>query len=721
MPDTADEPNATDERPDERDTVDNLNATDAPDAADDANHVAIIGMAGRFPGASGIDAFWRNLEAGRETIAALTDEELLASGVTAQELADPRYVRAKGVLEDGDRFDAAFFGYTPREAELMDPQHRVFLECAWEALESAGCDPTTFEGRIGVFAGASLNSYLLFNIMGNRRVYDSTGLHRTLLAGDKDFLATRASYKFDLKGPAVTVQTACSTSLTAVHLACQSLLNGECDIALAGGVSVSVPLKSGYLHEQGGILSAQGHCRAFDVDADGTVAGNGTGIVVLRRLADARAHGDEIDAVVRGTAVNNDGALKAGYTAPSVEGQAEVIAEALAVAEVDPASVGYVETHGTGTALGDPIEIAALTRAYREHTDETGYCAIGSVKSSVGHLDAAAGVTALIKATLALKRQAIPATLGFTRPHPELALADSPFFVNDRLRPWPRADGAPRRAGVSAFGIGGTNVHVVLEEAPDAAPGGPSRAVQLLPLAARTAPALVAGARRLADHLERHPELPLGDVAHTLARGRRAFGTRAGVVCRDTAEAVTALRALTEADARPAADRAPVAFLFPGQGSQYAGMARTSTRTNRASRRKSTGAPSCSPRTWARTCARCCTRNRDRRRPRTGSWRRPPSPSPRCSPSSTRWHSCGCPGGCGPARWPATASASTSPPAWPASSRSRTRYAWWRPADGWSRRCPGAPCSPSSCPRTRPRGGSARTTRCAWRRSTPPG
>ncbi|WP_318279374.1 MULTISPECIES: type I polyketide synthase [Streptomyces] len=577
MPDTADEPNATDERPDERDTVDNLNAPDAPDApdaADDANHVAIIGMAGRFPGASGIDAFWRNLEAGRETIAALTDEELLASGVTAQELADPRYVRAKGVLEDGDRFDAAFFGYTPREAELMDPQHRVFLECAWEALESAGCDPTTFEGRIGVFAGASLNSYLLFNIMGNRRVYDSTGLHRTLLASDKDFLATRASYKFDLKGPAVTVQTACSTSLTAVHLACQSLLNGECDIALAGGVSVSVPLKSGYLHEQGGILSAQGHCRAFDADADGTVAGNGTGIVVLRRLADARAHGDEIDAVVRGTAVNNDGALKAGYTAPSVEGQAEVIAEALAVAEVDPASVGYVETHGTGTALGDPIEIAALTRAYREHTDETGYCAIGSVKSSVGHLDAAAGVTALIKATLALKRQAIPATLGFTRPHPELALADSPFFVNDRLRPWPRADGAPRRAGVSAFGIGGTNVHVVLEEAPDAAPGGPSRAVQLLPLAARTAPALVAGARRLADHLERHPELPLGDVAHTLARGRRAFGTRAGVVCRDTAEAVTALRALTEADARPAADRAPVAFLFPGQGSQYAGMAR---------------------------------------------------------------------------------------------------------------------------------------------------
>ncbi|GAU68944.1 beta-ketoacyl-[acyl-carrier-protein] synthase I [Streptomyces sp. NBRC 110611] len=575
-PDTVEEPNARDDR----DTVDGLNTADGPAAADgadtapDANHIAITGMAGRFPGAPDIDAFWQNLEAGRETIAALTDEELLASGVAPDELKNPRYVRAKGVLEDGDRFDAAFFGYTPREAELMDPQHRVFLECAWAALESAGCDPSTFEGRIGVFAGTSLNSYLLFNIMGNREAYDSAGLYRTLLAGDKDFLATRASYKFDLKGPAITVQTACSTSLTAVHLACQSLLNGECDIALAGGVSVSVPLQSGYVHEQGGILSADGHCRAFDADADGTVAGNGAGVVVLRRLADARDHGDEIEAVVRGTAVNNDGALKAGYTAPSVEGQSEVIAEALAVAEVDPATVGYVETHGTGTALGDPIEIAALTRAYREHTDDTGYCAIGSVKTSVGHLDAAAGVTALIKAALALKRQAIPASLGFSRPNPELALAESPFFVNDTLRPWPRQDGAPRRAGVSAFGIGGTNVHVVLEEAPATGPGGPSRSVQPLPLSARTASALVAGARRLADHLERHPEAQLGDVAHTLALGRRAFGTRGAVAARDRAEAVTALRALTEADARPAGDRAPVAFLFPGQGSQYAGMAR---------------------------------------------------------------------------------------------------------------------------------------------------
>ncbi|MFF4159222.1 beta-ketoacyl synthase N-terminal-like domain-containing protein [Streptomyces sp. NPDC001678] len=547
-----------------------------PHTADDSNQVAITGMAGRFPGAPDVGTFWRNLAEGRESIAALTDEELLESGVDPAELRDPRYVKAKGVLEDADRFDAGFFGYSPREAELLDPQHRVFLECAWEALESAGVDPGRFEGRIGVFAGSSLNSYLLFNIAGNREILDSTGIHRALIAGDKDFLATRAAYKFDLKGPALTVQTACSTSLAAVHLATQSLLGGECDIALAGGVSVSVPLKSGYLHEQGGILSADGHCRAFDVSAGGTVAGNGAGVVVLRRLDDALAGGDRVDAVIRGTAVNNDGSLKAGYTAPSVEGQAEVVAEALAVADVDPATVGYVETHGTGTALGDPIEIAALTRAYREHTSETGYCAIGSVKTNVGHLDAAAGVTALIKTTLALKNKAIPASLGYTGPNPELALETTPFFVNDALRPWTARDGVPRRAGVSAFGIGGTNVHVVLEEAPAPVPAGPSRPVQVLPLSARTAPALAAGAHRLADHLERHPDLGLGDIAHTLARGRRPFAARAAVVAADRAEAVAGLRRL--AGAAPAAagsdGDAPVAFLFPGQGAQYPGMAR---------------------------------------------------------------------------------------------------------------------------------------------------
>ena len=555
------------------------------DRPEDLNQIAIVGAAGRFPGAADVGAFWTNLEQGREGIIVPSDDELLAAGVSPALLRQPGYVKAKGVLADGDLFDADFFGYSPREAEIMDPQHRVFLECAWEALESAGYDPHQFGGRIGLFAGSSLNSYLLFNIMTNQRVVDSAGPFQTLIASDKDFLATRVSYKLGLTGPSITVQTACSTSLTAVHLACQSLLSGECDIALAGGVSVSVPLKSGYLYEPGGILSPDGHCRAFDARAAGTVAGNGAGIVVLRRLAEARENGDGLMAVIRGTAVNNDGSLKAGYTAPSVDGQAEVIAEALAVADVDPGTVGYVETHGTGTALGDPIEIAALTRAFREHTDETGFCAIGSVKSSVGHLDAAAGVTALIKATLALQHEAIPATLNYERPNPDLNLETSPFFVNTELRPWPRQQ-TPRRAGVSAFGIGGTTVHVVLEEAPaattarpgTAAAGRPAQIARLLPLSAKTAPALAANAGRLAGHLERHPAEDLGDTAYTLACRRQSLGQRASVVCHDREGAISALRQVERAGpgnlSQTARHPAPVAFLFPGQGAQYVSMAR---------------------------------------------------------------------------------------------------------------------------------------------------
>ncbi|MFF8811778.1 type I polyketide synthase [Streptomyces pactum] len=552
-----------------------------PEGDGGPERIAVTGMAGRFPGAPDVETFWANLVAGRESISVLTPEELAASGVAPELLASDSYVPAKGVLPDADMFDAGFFGYSPREAEVMDPQHRVFLECVWAALESAGCDPRTFEGRIGVFAGSSMNSYLLFNVMANERVYRATGPYQTLLASDKDFLATRVAYKLGLKGPGLTVQTACSTSLTAVHLACQSLLNGECDIAVAGGVSVSSPLRAGYVHETGGILSPDGHCRAFGADAAGTVAGNGVGVVVLRRLADAVAAGDTVDAVVLGTAVNNDGSLKAGYTAPSVEGQAEVIAEALAVAEVDAATIGYVEAHGTGTALGDPIEVAALTRAFREHTEDTGYCALGSVKSNVGHLDAAAGVTALIKAVLALKHRTIPATLHGERPNPALGLDDSPFRLSSATEEWP-ARQTPRRAGVSAFGIGGTNVHVVLEEAPEppATPaaagdgGGAARPVHLLPLSARDGQALAERAALLADHLERHPGTDLSDAAHTLAHRRTALELRTSVVAADRAEAVAALRRITPADAVTAADPAPVAFCFPGQGSQYPGMAR---------------------------------------------------------------------------------------------------------------------------------------------------
>lgn len=549
----------------------------------DLDRIAIIGMAGRFPGSGDVEALWTNLEQGREGITVFTDEELAEAGVDPELLARDDYVRAKGALDDADLFDEGFFGYSPREAELLDPQHRVFLECAWHALESAGVDPARFDGRIGVFAGAGLNTYLLFNLMNNQQVLDASGMYQVMLASDKDFLATRAAYKLGLTGPAITVQTACSTSLTAVHLASQSLLNGECDIALAGGVSVSSPLHGGYTYEPGGILSPEGTCRAFDADAEGTVPGNGVGIVVMRRLADARADGDSIDAVVLASAVNNDGSLKAGYTAPGVDGQAEVVAEALALADIDPATVGYVETHGTGTPIGDPIELAALTRAYGTGADDRDRCAIGSVKSNVGHLDAAAGVTGLIKAALALKHEAIPPTLHWERPNPGLELESGPFYVNTALRAWPRED-EPRRAGVSSFGIGGTNVHVVLEEAPAEQPrqradgaGDATAQVrpQLLPLSAKSAPALAEAAGRLADHLEAAPDVALDAAAHTLAHRRAQFAHRGAVVASTTGEAVSALRRLAQAPPPVASsDDAPVAFLFPGQGAQYPGMAR---------------------------------------------------------------------------------------------------------------------------------------------------
>lgn len=551
-----------------------LSTTDGDDS-----RVAVIGMAGRFPGAPDVDTFWENLTHGREGITTFTDDELRADGVDPDLLGRDDFVRAKGELAGADRFDAAFFGFNPREAEIMDPQHRVFLECAWEALESAGVVPKQFDGRVGVFAGAGFNSYLLRNVTADPQVSRSAGMYQVMLSGDKDFLSTRVAYKLGLTGPAITVQTACSTSLTAVHLAVQSLLAGECDVALAGGVSVSSPLKDGYVHEPGGILSADGHCRPFDAEAGGTVPGNGVGVVVLRRLSDARADGDVVDAVIRGSAINNDGSLKAGYTAPSTDGQAEVITEALAVAGVDADDIGYVETHGTGTKLGDPIELAALTRVFGERSEAAGPCAIGSVKSNIGHLDAAAGVTSLIKTALILKHGTVPPTLHFSRPNPELSLESSPFHVPAELLPWPEQQ-HPRLAGVSSFGIGGTNVHVVLEQAPPAcgtaAPevANAGRPV-VLPLSARAPEALTEGARRLADHLEGHPNDSLTEVARTLVHRRQLFEHRGVAVGRDHAEAVAALRALRPAGPPAGAgERAPVAFLFPGQGTQYVGMAR---------------------------------------------------------------------------------------------------------------------------------------------------
>ncbi len=546
--------------------------------------IAVVGMAGRFPGARDLAEHWQNLRAGRESIRRFSAAELLAAGVPRELLARPDYVPARGAIDGFDRFDAAFFDIAPREAELLDPQHRLFLETAWEALESAGCDPGRCDFPVGVFAGVSANTYLLSHLLDDPAALAAADGSQTMLGSDKDFLATRVSYKLNLRGPSLTVQTACSTSLVAVHLACRSLLGRECDLALAGGVSIAVPQIAGYLYQEGGIASPDGHCRAFDAHARGTVSGSGAGVVVLRRLADALAAGDPIRAVVLGSAINNDGAAKVGYTAPGVDGQAEVIAAAQALAGVTPDEVSYVEAHGTGTPLGDPIEIAALTKVFRAATARRGFCAIGSVKTNIGHLDAASGVAGLIKATLALEHREIPPSLHFTVPNPRIDFAASPFFVNAELSPWPGGE-APRRAGVSSFGIGGTNAHLVLEEAPPAAPSGPSRPLQLLPLSARSAVALEALTDRLAGHLAAHPDLCLADVAHTLQMGRRPLPHRRVLVAGGAApaNAVDAAALLAARDparvltlAREAQDRGrrQVVFLFPGQGAQHPGMGR---------------------------------------------------------------------------------------------------------------------------------------------------
>lgn len=526
--------------------------------------IAIVGLAVRFPGADSVEAFWRNLRDGAESVSFFSDDELRAAGIAPATVADPRYVKANGVLRDADKFDAAFFGMTPREAEATDPQHRVFLELAWEAMERAGYDAARTPGRVGVFAGAGMSTYLLKNLAPNRALVESVGELALLLGNNKDFVPTRVSYKLDLRGPSVNVNTACSTSLVATHLACQSLLDFHCDLALAGGVSVQVPQVQGYFHTEGGIGSPDGHCRAFDAQARGTVSGNGAGIVVLKRLADALADGDTIHAVIRGSAVNNDGADKVGFTAPSVRGQSQVIAEALAVAGVEPAEISYVEAHGTGTELGDPIEVAALTEVFGDGAKRTAKCALGSVKTNFGHLDEAAGVAGLVKTVLALRHRELPASLHYTQPNPKIDFARSAFAVNAKLTPWTVPSGTPRRAGVSSFGIGGTNAHVVLEEAPPmpAAPAG--EGWQLLVLSARTPTALARAAENLAGWLEAvapgAAPVALGDVAWTLTMGRRAFDQRRFVVARDRREAATLLRA-----SRNAAEGAPTALVEAGR------------------------------------------------------------------------------------------------------------------------------------------------------------
>jgi acyl transferase domain-containing protein/acyl carrier protein len=538
-----------------------------------AYDVAVIGLAGRFPGATSVAELWRNLCESRESIHFFSEEELRAAGVPEVWLQNPAYVRARGILGGIEQFDADFFGYSAREAELMGPQHRLFLEACWEALEVAGYDPARYKGRIGLFAGGPDDPYLSLRSRSRGLSPAPVAWLLEAIGNHGEFLATEVSYRLGLRGPSLAIQTACSTSLVAVHLAGQSLIHRECDLALAGGVSICWPQTAGYLYEEGAILSPDGHCRAFDARAAGTVPGNGLGLVVLKRCQEALADGDHIHAVIRGSAINNDGSQKVGFTAPSVDGQAEAIAEALAVARFEPETVTYVQSHGTGTALGDVVEIAALRQAF--DTSKKGYCAIGSVKTNLGHLNTAAGVVGLITAVLALEHERIPPSLHFEEPNRELDLASSPFYVNTTLRHWPRGE-ARRRAAVSSFGIGGTNAHVALEEAPLRTVTPPAWPWQLLVLSARTDPALEHAVARLAARLEADASLCLADVAHTLRVGRRTFAHRCAVVCREPREAIGVMQVgdsgrLVRGYA--ASDETPVIFMFPGQGAQYPGMA----------------------------------------------------------------------------------------------------------------------------------------------------
>ena len=534
--------------------------------------IAIIGMSCRFPGADDPEEFWLNLRGGIESVTFFTDEVLLANGVPPELLKNPKYVKASPVLKNPREFDAEFFGIPPFQAEIMDPQQRLFLECAWEALESAGIVPEQNQGTIGVFAGAGISSYLHRILPNNGNFFESAANFQLMLGNDKDYLPMQVSYKLNLTGPSVNVQTACSTSLVALHLACQGILNGECDVALAGGVSVIHPQNAGYLFQEGMIFSPDGHCRPFDRNAKGTTFGSGVGVVVLKLLSQALEDGDPIRAVVKGTATNNDGSRKVGFTAPSVSGQAAVIAEAMGIAGVPPESISYIETHGTATELGDPIEIRALTQAFQTQTDKKGYCAIGSVKSNMGHLISAAGVAGTIKTVLALENKQIPPSLNFESPNPAIDFEGSPFFVNTKLKDWTAdGDGNPRLAGVSAFGVGGTNAHAILAEAPRQAIGPSSRPRVLLTLSGESERAVVDLAAKYARFLQKNPEVSLADAAYTTHVGRKHFKVRTAYAAADTAEMIRELERDAETTVSGGESK-QLAFLFTGQGSQFAGM-----------------------------------------------------------------------------------------------------------------------------------------------------
>ncbi|ANP38696.1 polyketide synthase [Phaeobacter gallaeciensis] len=540
--------------------------------------IAIVGLSVCLPGAESAAAFWRNLRDGIESIEVLDEASLLEAGERTSVLSDPNYVPAAARLEGYDEFDADFFGFSPKEAAILDPQHRKFLEVAWGAMEDAGHPPESLDEPIGVYAGCGMGSYFYFNICSNPTLVDEVGMFLLRHTGnDKDFLSTRVSHVFDLKGPSVNIQTACSTSLVAVHYACKALREGECGMALAGGVTIELPQGRGYLYKENEILSPDGHCHAFDHRAQGTVFGSGAGAVALRRLEDAIADGDHIWAVIKGSAINNDGADKAGYLAPSVGGQATAVRKALAAADVAAETIDYVECHGTGTYLGDPIEVTALTEAYRDSTEESGFCRIGSVKTNIGHLDTAAGVAGLAKTALALKHQQIPASLGYEAPNPAIDFDGSPFKVNAALSDWQSHSG-PRRAAVNALGVGGTNAHVILEEAPDRGASDESDfPFHVLCISGRSKAALDDNSAALAAWLRQNPEVDLADVAYTLKEGRRGFAKRRVLVAETASEAADLLET---GDPRKVfthdhlGDAPEVVFMFPGGGAQYAGMAR---------------------------------------------------------------------------------------------------------------------------------------------------
>lgn len=541
--------------------------------AGDGKEVAIIGMALRFPKANNIDEFWDNLVNGRECISFFSDDELKASDVDDSLLGDPNYIKARFIIDNAEYFDASFFGYNPGEAEILDPQHRVFMECTWEALENAGYDPDKYDDPIGIFAGTSISTYL-FHLYKNPDMARSIGDMQAIIGNDKDSLTTAVSYKLNLRGPSISVQTFCSTSLVGVHLACKSLINGECKMALAGGSSINVPQVSGYMYQEGSLFSPDGHCRAFDIDANGTVFGNGVGVVVLKRLKDAIADGDNIYAVIKGSAINNDGSLKAGYTAPSVEGQARVIKDAITTAGVDAGTIGYLEAHGTGTQMGDLIELTALGKAFGSLTDRKSYCAIGSVKTNTGHMDRASGVAGLIKAALALKNDIIPPTLNFSYPNTKIDFENSPFYVCDSLIKWPSGS-VPKRAGISSLGFGGTNVHIILEEAPETGILEYNKQPILLLLSARTESALRAAAANLADFFRRNPSSNLADIAYTLQVGRRSFDYRIAMVCHNIGEAIDLLEQAQMEQLQSYVNKEikkPVIFAYPGLFTQNIGM-----------------------------------------------------------------------------------------------------------------------------------------------------